>query len=554
MNKTININLGGYFFHIDETAYKKLKRYLDAIAKSLSDDPEGKNEIIADIEARICELLSEKITETRQVVNELDIHHIIKIMGEPEDYSDHDENFQETKSKSNNGKNNFKKLFRDRENRFISGVSSGIAHYLDLDVVWIRIAFILLTVFSGMGLIAYIVFWIVTPEAKTTAEKLQMEGERVTIDNIEKKIREEFSSIKETIEDGANNVKKKVADGFQRNGKNTTSGLQDFLNVIGNIITVVFNVIGKFIGLIIVIFSSIILISIFFGVFSLGSFELLGYGDNLINLPDFVYDSIIPYWILTICMFIVIGFPFLILFILGLRIISSNIKQFSKTVSLSLLSVWIIALLTIVFAGIDIGTSDAYNGTKIENYPLNLSSKDTLFLKMINDDELYFQDKLRRSTKRIKVEDNGVKKIYATNVKVSVEKSNTENFTFKIRKVSEGRNKNKATEKAAKIDYRYSIKDSTLKLNAFFLSHLNHRSSDEIVYVTIYIPENKVLHIDTSTYGFLYETNYSNNLYNGDLTNHFFEMTEKGLKCTDCIKWRGNKKRKYNSSSKKINN
>ena len=536
MNKTININLGGYFFHIDETAYKKLKKYLDAIAKSLSDDPEGKNEIIADIEARICELLSEKITETRQVVNELDIHHIIKIMGEPEDYSDNDESFEETKSKSNNGKSNFKKLFRDRENRFISGVSAGIAHYLDLDVVWIRIAFILLTIFSGMGLIAYIVLWIVTPEAKTTAEKLQMEGERVTIDNIEKKIREEFSSIKETIEDGANNVKKKVADGFQRNGKNTTSGLQDLLNVIGNMITVVFNVIGKFIGLIIVIFSSIILISIFFGVFSLGSFELLGYGDNLINLPDFVYDSIIPYWILTICMFIVIGFPFLILFILGLRIISSNIKQFSKTVSLSLLSVWIVALLTIVFAGIDIGTSDAYNGTKIENYPLNLSSKDTLFLKMINDDELYFQDKLRRSTKRIKVEDNGVKKIYATNVKVSVEKSNTENFTFKIRKVSEGRNKNKATEKAAEIDYRYSIKDSTLKLNAFFLSHLNHRSSDEIVYVTIYVPEGNTMFIDTSTHSFLYQIKNSNNLYHGDVTNHFFEMTEKGLNCTDCIK------------------
>ena len=139
MNKTININLGGYFFHIDETAYQKLRKYLDAIAKSLSDDPEGKNEIIADIEARICELLCEKITETRQVVNELDIHHIIKIMGEPEDYSDSDESFQKTQSKSNNSKSNSKKLFRDRENRLISGVSAGIAHYLDLDVVWIRI-------------------------------------------------------------------------------------------------------------------------------------------------------------------------------------------------------------------------------------------------------------------------------------------------------------------------------------------------------------------------------------------------------------------------------
>ena len=73
MNKTININLGGYFFHIDETAYQKLRRYLDAISKSLSDDPQGKNEIIADIEARISELLSEKITEARRVVNEQDI-------------------------------------------------------------------------------------------------------------------------------------------------------------------------------------------------------------------------------------------------------------------------------------------------------------------------------------------------------------------------------------------------------------------------------------------------------------------------------------------------
>ena len=534
MNKTININLGGYFFHIDETAYQKLRRYLDAISKSLSDDPQGKNEIIADIEARISELLSEKITDARQVVNEQDISNIIKIMGEPEDYSDNDESFQETKSKSNNGKSNFKKLFRDRENRFISGVSSGIAHYLDLDVVWIRIAFILLTVFSGMGLIAYIILWIVTPEATTTAEKLQMEGERVTIDNIEKKIREEFDSIKETIEDGANNVKKKVADGFQRNGKSTTSGLQDFLNVIGNIITVVFNIIGKFIGIIIIVFSSIILISIFFGVFSLGSFELLGYGENLINLPNFVYGSIIPYWILTICMFLLIGIPFLILFILGLRIISNKIKL-SKTVSLSLLGIWIIALLTVLFAGIDIGTSDAYNGTKIETYPLNFSSKDTLFLKMVNDDELYFQDKLRRSTKRIKVEDNGVKKNYATNVKVSVERSNTEKFTFKIRKVSEGRNKTKATENATGIDYKYEEAQNTLQLNGFFLSHLTYRFSDEIVYATIYIPVNSTVFLDKTTQSFLNNIASIDSIYNSDMVGHYFKMTDKGLDCIDCI-------------------
>ena len=98
MNKTININLGGYFFHIDETAYQKLRRYLDAISKSLSDDPQGKNEIIADIEARISELLSEKITDARQVVNEQDISNIIKIMGEPEDYEENETGYADNSS------------------------------------------------------------------------------------------------------------------------------------------------------------------------------------------------------------------------------------------------------------------------------------------------------------------------------------------------------------------------------------------------------------------------------------------------------------------------
>ena len=86
MNKTININLGGVFFHIDEVAYQKLKGYLDAIRRSLSDDPQGRDEIITDIETRIGELLSDKVKDIRQVINESDIDEVIEVMGRPEDY------------------------------------------------------------------------------------------------------------------------------------------------------------------------------------------------------------------------------------------------------------------------------------------------------------------------------------------------------------------------------------------------------------------------------------------------------------------------------------
>jgi hypothetical protein len=95
MNKTININLGGVFFHIDEIAFQKLKNYLDAIRRSLSDDPKGRDEIITDIESRIGELLSEKIKDVRQVINDADIEDVMEVMGKPEDYMVDDEIFSD---------------------------------------------------------------------------------------------------------------------------------------------------------------------------------------------------------------------------------------------------------------------------------------------------------------------------------------------------------------------------------------------------------------------------------------------------------------------------
>ena len=535
MNKTININLGGYFFHIDETAYQKLRRYLDAISKSLSDDPQGKNEIIADIEARISELLSEKITDARQVVNEQDISNIIKIMGEPEDYEENETGYTDNSSSYQRKKTSNRKLYRDGDDKFLGGVAAGVGHYLGIDAIWLRLLLIALFFSAGFGFLIYIILWVLLPEATTTAEKLEMEGEHVTIDNIEKKIREEFSAIKETLEDGANNVKKKVADGFQKNGKKATSGLQELIGVIGTIVSVLFNMIGKFIGVIIIIFSSIILVLLFLAIFSLGSFELLGYGEDFINLPNFMFDSLIPYWVLAIALFVLIGFPFLILFVLGLRIISSNIKKLGKTVSLSLLGIWIIALLTLLFTGIELGTSSAYNGTKISASELVIKPTDTLHLEIINDDMLFFQETLRRSSKRVFVSDNKLEKIYSTNIKVAVEKSNSETSSIKIRKVSEGRNKTKATENATGIDYKYEEAQNTLQLNGFFLSHLTYRFSDEVVYATIYIPENSTVFLDKTTQSFLYNIASIDSMYDTDMVGHYFKMTDKGLDCTDCI-------------------
>ena len=544
MNKTININLGGFFFHIDEIAYQKLKRYLESIAKSLSDDPQGKNEIIADIEARISELLSEKITDTREVVNEADIDNIIKIMGQPEDYADAEEAYSDSSYSYNRNKSSGKKLFRDGEDKFLGGVASGLAHYFDLDTIWVRLGLLALLFFGGFSVLLYVILWILLPEAKTTAEKLQMEGEPVNIDNIEKKIREEFNNVSENVKEVANQASEKIKEGAHEfsskinktfSGKTQkNNGLNDFLNTIGKLCMAIFKVIGKFIGIIILIFSAAVILTLIIGGFSVGSLEWLNVDSGYISYPPFFQDALLPIWLLTLCSFFLIGIPFLVLFILGLRILSSSVKKLNKPASLTLLGIWIVALLAIIFTTIEHGTSYSSYGVITEKKELNLVANDTLTLKMVNDDTLLYRHNLRRSSGKEEVLINGEKKVYSSNITLHVEKSNSDDGYLIIQKKSRGRNKLMAKNNAKKIAYDFKIIDDTIVLNSFFLSDFKNLWKDENVTITLFVPTNSTVFFNNTTRNFLYNIDNTNDIRDKDMANQYFRMTETTLECTDC--------------------
>ena len=197
MNKTVNINLAGIFFHIDEDAFLKLQGYLDAIRQSLTDS-QGRAEIIADIEARIAELFNERIVNNKRVISLKEVDDVIVIMGQPEDYVVDDSIFEDdplenVREKTKRPDSGSRKLFRDTDNSYIAGVSSGLGHYFGIDAIWIRLLWVLLAFGSGGTFIfIYILFWILVPEAVTTSDKLNMTGDPVNISNIEKKIKDGF--------------------------------------------------------------------------------------------------------------------------------------------------------------------------------------------------------------------------------------------------------------------------------------------------------------------------------------------------------------------------
>jgi phage shock protein PspC (stress-responsive transcriptional regulator) len=194
MKITVSVNLGGYFFNIDEDAYAELKMYLRNLELHFARE-ESSSEILSDIETRMAELFRAKITSYKQVINIEDVKQAISVMGTPEDISDSDQPDSREKFTSRG----YHRMYRDTDNRVIGGVCSGMGAYWNIDPLVLRIIFIAITLAGGIGFIVYLILYIVVPEAKTTAQKIEMKGEPVNIHNIKESVKKEFNSVRKNM-------------------------------------------------------------------------------------------------------------------------------------------------------------------------------------------------------------------------------------------------------------------------------------------------------------------------------------------------------------------
>lgn len=193
MKITVSINIGGMAFHIDEDAYTELKIYLRNLDRYFAKEP-GSAEIMADIEARIADLLKARINDYKQVVTIQDVREVINTLGTPEDISD-----DSGSGHDRLGNIGYHRMYRDPDNRIIAGVCSGMAAYWRIDPWIVRVIFIIISLPGGLGILIYVILWIVLPEAKTTAQKIEMKGEPVNIHNIKDSVKQEFDNVKEKM-------------------------------------------------------------------------------------------------------------------------------------------------------------------------------------------------------------------------------------------------------------------------------------------------------------------------------------------------------------------
>lgn len=507
------------FFHIDEEAFSKLQHYLNTIKRSFSDS-QGRDEIISDIEARIAELFSERLVNERQVVSITDVNEVITIMGQPEDYMVDEEIFEDEPAKKTKSTKNNKQLLRDPDNKYISGVSSGLAYYLGIDALWVRLLWILLLFASFFSIIlVYIIFWIVMPEATTTAQKLAMRGEPVNISNIEKKVKEGFDDVTERV---------KNVD-YEKVGRKVKSGSQTVFESIGNVLVSILKVIGKFFGILIIIVAASTLIGLILSLFAVGSTSFMQFPP--ITHVQTYFLSGIPLWFFSLCIFFAIGIPFLFLFILGLKIIFSSIKSIGNVAKYSLLGVWILSVLGLIFFGLKKAAETSTRTTISENYELNVSQDNTLTI-LLSDRKLY--NNISSSNGIQYVEVDGEQKIYKTSVYLDIEHTRDSVGFIRISKRSEGANLRAAKDAANDIIYSYSFNNNTLELNDYLFTEVENGYFEQRIYVTVYLPTNTHVDLDASLKRVLRSVDNNFDIYDRDMPDYQWLMGKEQLECVNC--------------------
>ncbi len=539
MNKTVTMNLSGNIFHIEEGAYEKLNKYLSTI-KSYFKNSESRDEIMSDIELRIAEMLQEKVSKNKQAVLMEDVDSVIAIMGKPEDFMDEQEKSHEEQHTNNdsnsstthNFQNRKKRVFRDGDEKKLGGVCSGIANYFDFDPIWFRAAFAISFFVFGSGFLLYLILWIIIPEAKTTAEKLEMRGEKIDVNNIGKAVNEEFEDFKKKMKDyNSKENRDKV--------KNSAEKFGDFIT---DIFHTIFKIFVKIIAVILVVIAVVLMIGLLSGIFgsthiSLGAFRENNFSISMIDLIHNFLPNTLPSELFVTGLFLFLGIPLISIIYSGIKLLL-GIKQKNRILKYTFNILWLSGLVILIYSGIKINNDFLEEATVKKN--IDIKQKDTLYLNVKNLDKDFISNSHSKMHFKIgmmkwdisSTEDNPLK--YNVPVLLNITNSETENFELVEIKNASGANKKEANNNAKNIDYDYSIKDSIISFNPKGEININEKWRNQEIQLLLKVPVGKVVYLNGNMKHIIYDIDNISNTLDKDMVNRRWLMTNDGLKCIDC--------------------
>ncbi|MEJ1239412.1 PspC domain-containing protein [Chryseolinea sp. T2] len=583
MKKNISINISGIIFHIEEDGYENLRKYLDSINKYFASF-EDSSEILADIESRVAEIFLSKLNEGKQVITSDDVNSLITTMGSVSDFKAAEEQeLREESTRAYNGSGtnggqqqkadtseprapkppqqlfrdqkrkivggvcsgianylgidavwirlifgilafaygltiivylimwavvpgsfdldepeSVKRMFRDGEKKVIGGVSGGVAAYFGLDIILVRVLFIVFTFFFGVGFAIYIVLWIALPEARTITDRMEMQGEPVTLSNIESNIKRNLN-VDQNAEEST--LTKILLFPFRLIGM--------VLSALGKILVPLLEVIRVAIGIVILlmgvgfILTAIIAGGVFLGLFSASAFSWPAVSDAELAVPMQAFLNVVSGW-MVFAAFLAVMIPAVLVTMLGASIAAKK-YLFSPTVG------WTMFVLFFVSVAM-----------------LSVTIPKVIYAFKEEGDYEEVQE-IKPTGKKLYLRVNEVGMDDYDGVHLTIE--GTDEREFKIVKTfsAKGSTRQKGIENAKMINYGITVNDSVLVFDS------NIRFDDDAVFraqrvdVVLRVPRNYPFVLDESASRLV-----SHWIDWDQRDDNTWEMTEKGLTCITC--------------------
>jgi phage shock protein PspC (stress-responsive transcriptional regulator) len=588
MKKVININFQGRILPIEEMAYENLKQYIESL-RTYFEQEEGKDEIINDIECRVAELCEDRLKKGAVCISEEDIDLIIISIGRPADFEAQD-GF-EANTSANNGANQAqsntqnageptyqKRLYRDEQNKVLGGVCAGIANYLNLDPIIIRVLWILLFgisffaylllwiavpstsvnevggirkrlfrdldkkviggVCAGMSkyfgvkvgvirilfllptillifnwnhfhlfqfwdfndynnfldvtfmpgaIFVYIVLWLVIPEARTSADKLEMMGEKVDINSIKNAIQTDLEGFGKRAKTWGTSFDKKQAssagnsnasDASTNNTNGGASGLDQrkgCFYYFGRTLTILMKAFVYFI-------LGIITISVLAALFGVGVATT-----GLLPLKKFILEDGLQSWSFIGTILFFIWVPVIAIVASIIRKIA-GFKQSNVWVRSSFIALWVLGWVCLFYFISSLGNSFSKHNQPIEK-SIGLVNPAVEYLEVTATPRMKYYEQRWFSIEPFQVYNDDTVRV--RNLRIRIVQSKTDSFDIKYVTMSNGKSISEANLLAEKINFSVMQQDSTLFLDRGIAITNRDKFRNQHVIMTIAVPVGK---------------------------------------------------------------
>lgn len=406
---------------------------------------------------------------------------------------------------------NVKKLFRDGESRALGGVCSGLASYFGTDTTVVRLLFVLSIFLGGAGIIVYIILWIITPEAKTITEKMQMEGEPVTLSNIEENVKKNLNE-----EEGEESALAKV---LLFPFRVIATVIKAISSALGPVAVALVEIVRIFVGIIITIVGFSIMISLIVAFLVVLGWDSGYWADYVYfgHIPTEVFVRSVSAWS-VVSAFLIAFIPALSITLLGLYVLlkRSVIKAYFIW---ALFGFWILGLIGSAF----------FIPSIARDFRTDSSVRDQQTFQMTS------------GTPTLRLNDAiDLGSYEAVDLRLRGHADST--FRLETRTTARGANRNAARENAEAVEYVVTQlgDDFYFDSNVSFPGDASFRFQE--VDATFYIPEGKVFRMDRDLEEILTNTLYLNGYRSYQMEDNDWVFNSGGLECLTCPSERGSRR------------